>query len=191
MFKTLTIASVIALSAAAPGFAGSLAEPAVTPEPMVPVVPVLSTDWTGFYVGAQGLAGLGDHSTLGSYSFWGLGGQAGYLSDMGSFVIGGEVNFEYDSADTFADPIYRAGADLIAGYDAGDFLPHVTLGGALIKSDAFGPDWYPGVAAGAGVSFMATDSVMLTGRYQFSYYPDVNTDTLSTHAFKAMVSMRF
>lgn len=155
MIKKLLATSAVALFAAAPAVAGTLQDPIVEPAPMAPVV-APSADWSGFYIGANGSMGI-----TGGTTYWGAGAHAGYLHDMGQFVLGGEVNYHY----VFTPATdHLIGFDAILGYDAGMVMPHVTLGGSyLVGANLFG------VSAGAGVSVKATDNIILTARYRYTY----------------------
>ncbi len=167
MLKKLLATTAIVLGASAPAFAGSLAEPVVEPMPVIDIV-APTTDWTGWYAGVQG----------GAMVFPGVipggGVHVGYLNDMGDFVVGGELSYN------FGWPVFhRLGADLILGYDAGDVMPHVTVGGAFTFPVGLG------ASAGAGLSVMASDNIMLTGRYRFTWYG------FPTHEVGVGVSYRF
>jgi len=174
MIKKFLATTAIAAVTAMPAVAGTLADPVVEP----PVMPVYEpeTDWSGFYIGANGAAGI---VNPGAVMYYGGGAHAGYLNDMGDFVIGAELNYNYvvNSND------HLFGLDAILGYDAGSIMPHVTVGGAYVVNPAVF-----GVTAGAGLSVMASDSVMLTARYRFGWDP-VGGNTM--HHGTAMVSFKF
>ncbi len=169
MLKKLLATTIIALGASAPAVAGTIAEPAVEPMPVIDIVAPAS-DWTGFYAGVQG-------SVIAFPVLRGGGGvHVGYLNDMGDYVIGGELNYN------FLFPLWhRVGAEAILGYDGGDVMPHVTLGAAFLV-----PPGIFGASAGAGLSVMASDNVMLTGRYRFTWFGGP-----TTHEVTAAVSYRF
>jgi len=157
MMKKFLATSAIALLAGFPAVAGSLADPVVDPVPVMPVYEPVS-DWTGFYAGAN--AGIG---ITGGTTYWGAGVHAGYLHDMGDVVLGGELSYNY----VFAPAVdHLIGFDAILGYDAGDVMPHVTLGGSYLV----GPNLF-GLSAGAGLSIKASEDIILTGRYRFTYEP--------------------
>lgn len=173
MSRMLLTTTSIALLAAMPAVAGSLADPVVDPVPTFDVAEPVS-DWSGFYAGLNGTAVVDGGTT-----FLGFGAQAGYLHDMGDFVIGGEVNYSYLPG----APAHVFGADAIFGYDAGNVMPHLTVGGTYVS-----PASFAGVSAGAGLSVKATDNIILTGRYRYSYYPAPAT---SLHQGIVAVSYRF
>jgi len=173
MSRMLLTTTSIALLAAMPAVAGSLADPVVDPAPTFEVAEPVS-DWSGFYAGLNG-TGVVDGGT----TFLGFGAQAGYLHDMGDFVVGGEVNYSYLPG----GPAHIAGVDAIFGYDAGDVMPHLTVGGTYLW-----PSNFAGVSAGAGLSVKATDNIILTARYRYSYYPNPAS---SLHQGILAVSYRF
>jgi len=167
--KNVMIASVVASLTATASFAGGIAEPVMTVAPAAPVAvaaPVVMTnDWSGFYAGAQVGFGqveaeLGDESIDEDLTSYGV--QAGYLYDLGKFVVGGEAAYgqlDVDGADDNAD-VLRAG--VIAGYDAGRFLPYVTAGYANLDTDGVDDDGY---YYGAGVDYAVTSKVRVGVEY--------------------------
>ena len=131
MKKYLGSAAISALLAA-PAFAGNLQEPVVEPIIAAPVQVQPISDWTGFYVGGQ--LGYCEASGADEDVSGGLGGlHAGYLYDLGQWVIGGELDYDWaDMSDTFGgvevkvDEIARL--KLIGGYDLGNGLLYATAG---------------------------------------------------------------
>ena len=175
IMKTLT-ATAVAMFAAVPAIAGNVAPPVIAPAPTMPA-PAPVSDWTGFYAGVNGAVGI---VNPGATTYWGGGVHAGYLYDSGDFVVGGELSYNYVAAPA-NDHLF--GADLILGYDAGMVMPHVTLGGSyLVNPNLFG------VSAGAGLSVKATENVILTGRYRYTYEPAGGN---SLHQGIAALSFRF
>lgn len=164
MLHRMTLAAVAAL-AAGPVLAGGFAQPVIVPAPAAPVLvapsPVIVTsDWSGFYVGGQ--LGYGRLSTdfsaedereifegellQGSGPLFGV--HAGYMFDFGRLVLGAELDYdktqiELEPGDDFpggavedigqVDSVARA--KLRVGYDAGRFLPYVTAGLARVTFD--------------------------------------------------------
>jgi outer membrane immunogenic protein len=182
------IASVIASLTATASFAGGIAEPIVTVAPAAPVVvaaPVVMTnDWSGFYAGAQ--VGFGDVEFSGdaipsaSEDLTSYGVQAGYLYDLGKFVVGGEVayaNLDLDETDSDA---YALRAGVIAGYDAGRFLPYLTAGYANLNIDDGAADVNDGgYYYGAGVDYAVTSNVRVGVEYlehEFDNFDDSGND---------------
>ncbi|SFA78244.1 Opacity protein [Poseidonocella pacifica] len=202
--KKFSIALALATTAlAAPAFAGSLAEPQVEPVPMQPAAPVIaSTDWTGFYAGGQiGTlnAEIDDTDFEGDSETYGI--HAGYNYDLGNFVVGGEL--DWDSADADLEDGASAGtiesiarAKLKAGYDAGPALIYATAGAAQMRLDdtAAGlDDTQTGSFYGAGVSYMATDSILVGGevlKHDFNDLDDVDVDADAT-TFSLRASYKF
>ncbi len=142
-------------------FAGSLDQPIASPPPptapVAPPAPVqLGGDWTGGYAGVQ--LGYGDISgTGGADGDDILGGvHAGYDYDFGTFVLGGEV--DYDSADidltggASVDSVARL--KLRAGYDFGRFLGYATAGVADVDT-SLGSE--SGEFYGLGVAYQISD----------------------------------
>ena len=152
MKKYLRYAAIPALLAA-PAFAGNLQEPIVEPVIAAPIQIQPISDWTGFYLGGQ--VGYGSTSTIfvnegendlftGSDDLTGgFGGlHVGYLYDIGQWVLGGELDYDWadisrtfdgfdvigfpTSTDVKIDEIYRL--KLLAGYDLGQGLIYATAG---------------------------------------------------------------
>lgn len=140
-------------------FAGSLSdapvEVPVAPPPPAPVA--ISGDWTGFYTGLQlGYADVDGPGTLdGSDNSFGF--HAGYDYDFGSWVVGGEI--DYDKTDVDLDG-GAANLDSVArlkikgGYDLGRTLIYATAGAARADTSVGNET---GPFAGLGVSYQVTD----------------------------------
>jgi opacity protein-like surface antigen len=155
----ILLAATLAGNAA---FAGGVTEPAAPPVQVVPTAPV-ATDWTGAYGGIQlefGNAtiqpGPPDPDFSGSF----VGVFAGYRVDLGSIVVGGELDYvtgELTSTSPGSvDDILRAGLEV--GYDAGPALFYATAGWATVGlTDPVGSTSNSGAFYGAGVDFMLTD----------------------------------
>lgn len=138
MVKTTTMAVFAAASMATSLSAGSLAEPVAAPTPApVAVAPApirRGGEWTGFYGGAQ--LGYGQVETPAFTDdaddlLYGL--HAGYNYDLGNFVVGAEVDYDWTQISDSGSGIDLdnvARFKVRAGYDAGDLLPYVTLGAA-------------------------------------------------------------
>lgn len=184
MLKQLALASTLALAPVGMAQAGSLQEPIIVAPPAAVYVDP-GRDWSGFYAGINGAYGIINPP---AFDYYGLGVHAGYLADMGSFVVGGEVNYEYVTVPTPAATLHRIGGDLILGYDAGDFLPHITAGASGLALTGGGV-WNMGLSAGAGASVMVGDNIMLTGRYRYTHYNAFGG--INAHGGKLMVSFRF
>ena len=182
-------------------FAGNLAAPIVAPAPVVPVAPmtiVPSNDWTGFYIGGQYNTGdvdlSGDLNQDGNDDaadalldstddIDGFGVHAGYLRDLGTFVVGGEFDYDMLEIDGGGDAdVMRLKG--IAGYDLGRFMPYLTAGAANIDVDGLDDDivgFY-----GLGGKYAITDSLLVGAEYLVHNGDDfadtginVDVDTLS------------
>ncbi|WP_375264035.1 outer membrane protein, partial [Palleronia sp.] len=127
IFLTVTIASAFAGTSAV---AGGIAEPVVEQPVIIPAAdPVPVSDWTGPYVGLQLGTGSVDSDGADEVDISTAGVQAGYLYDMGRFVLGGELdyaNVNFDDDSTFDADGNIARLKLRAGYDAGRVLPYLT-----------------------------------------------------------------
>ena len=164
----LSAAALLATGSAA--FAGGLSEPVMTAPAPVAAAPVamapMSADWSGFYVGGQyGLGTVeagGVENDLKSY-----GVQAGYLYDLGSFVVGGEAAYAaLDVDDVDSDGSYVARAGVLAGYDAGRFMPYVTGGYAYLNAeDGISSASDSGYYYGVGATYAVTDSINVGVEY--------------------------
>jgi outer membrane immunogenic protein len=158
-YTLIGLMSATALGGAA--HAGSLADSPVeapvyspAPAPMA-VAPV--GEWTGFYTGLQlGYADVDGPGALdgdnGTYGF-----HAGYDYDFGSFVLGGELDYDKTDVDlggvTTIDSVARA--KLKAGYDLGSTLVYATAGAARADIDGIGDE--SGNFYGIGANYMITD----------------------------------
>jgi hypothetical protein len=133
--KISTIAAALSVLAAGQAVAGG-PEVVVEETQVVPAAaPAPGFDWTGFYVGAT--LGYGDvETTTATADSNAYGLQAGYLRDLGNFVLGGEIAFVTGDFDEFPDTDFDSTRlKLIGGYAAGRFLPYVFLGVSDYKID--------------------------------------------------------
>ena len=178
-----TVFALPLIMAGGVAMAGGLAEPVetVVPTPVVTQPPVMRvSDWTGFYAGAQlGYGQVDADAPIEPDDADGAlyGVHAGYMYDLGSVVLGAELdydgtNIEFDTPDAELESVARA--KLRVGYDAGDWLPYVTLGGARATVDGDDTD---GDFAGLGVAYRVSDSVLVGGEVLKHQFDDVETDT--------------
>ena len=129
MFKISSF-SAIAIALASAANAGGIAPTPV--EPMVET-PVYSAaplaDWSGFYIGGTIAGGRLDNGVE-TLDTRGFGVQAGYLADLGNYVVGGELAYMKGETtdDTIDGDLTSTRLKAIGGYDAGSWLPYVTLG---------------------------------------------------------------
>jgi outer membrane immunogenic protein len=161
----IVAASVMATQAYA---SGPVDIPVVIVEPPAPV-----SDWTGFYAGIH--VGIGNAKDsiflpLGGVDFNAVGLHAGYLSDMGSLVIGGEVSVDRIRT-PFATGINftHANIDAILGYDAGDIMPFVFIGADTLNSTIL-PTSQNGYSIGVGLTAKVTDNFSVTGKYRYTRF---------------------
>jgi len=161
MLKTGSIAAFViaaATTAQAGGLQPTPAEPVVQ---TAPYIAPMQTDWTGGYVGLSIVGGHLESGPLESDTR-GFGLQAGYLTDLGSFVVGGELAYVRGEPtdDGFSGDFNATRLKGIAGYNAGSFLPYATLGVSQLEGDgtkdtamlygvgvkyAFNPNWVAGL----------------------------------------------
>ncbi|MFA5581537.1 MAG: porin family protein [Paracoccaceae bacterium] len=190
--KILAYAAAATLTAGT-AFAGGLAAPVITAEP-VAAAPA-AADWTGFYAGLN--YGTGTRSIpfdsfdadtfVVETDFDGFGIHAGYLRDFGQYVLGAELDYSAitmgDDADT-TDVLRLRG---IAGYDLGRVLPYATLGLAKVTTPDDLSD--TGIVYGIGVDYLVTERISLGLEYtrmNISEFEgesfDVETDTVRIRA---------
>lgn len=198
----LVMLSTVAILAGSTAFAGG-AGPAPAPiaQPVAPL-PVASTDWTGGYAGAS--LGYGDVEVqddeldLTADGDGGIGGLfAGYQYDLGSIVLGAELdlntsNIDLDNDAGSLDQVHRL--KLRAGYDAGKALIYGVAGAAYAKVDA-GPEDVSetGYVVGGGVDYMLTDNVIAGGEvlyHNFDEFDGSSTDVDAT-TVQARISYKF
>ena len=145
----------LACGLAGQAFAGGIAEP--TPEPVVVVTaePAASFDWTGFYAGVSATDGDGAAATF-STGTGGYGVHVGYLHDLGSFALGGELAYSKADLDDLPGTITSTSVKVIGGYSAGRFLPYAFVGLSDVE------------LSGAGLTFSDTvTNYGLGARYAF------------------------
>lgn len=190
MKSSLFAAAALAASSTA-ALAGGYVAPVVEAPVVAPVaVAVAPTyNWSGAYVGAQigrvdgtlkypeVLARDNQDVTGNSY-----GVHAGYLHDFGRFVGGAEISWnKLDSVDfDGVDESYSGSmlqGKLMAGYNAGRFLPYVSLGGSQVTikdvlangSDVDTSGWFVGV----GAKFAVTDNFLIGAEVQRHRFGEV------------------
>lgn len=198
--------------AAAPVFAGGLAEPIMTPvlapAPVAePVAPLLG--WGGFYAGGQ--FGKVDSTTdTGSispevefeFSETSFGVHVGYMYDLGNIVLAAELDydvftlgegdfivngnqlgtFEYD------EDASTARLKLRAGYNFGRFLPYATAGVARLSLD---DESYNGSFYGAGVAFKATENILVGAEFLRQTFDDTDAGDVEADRLSLRGSYRF
>ena len=124
-----------------------------------PTLAQADENWTGLYAGAQ--VGISNLSALGvgdTDTTYGL--HVGYNHDMGSFVLGGELDYstaEYSVGGVSGD-IDTTRLKLKGGYDAGRALVYGVVGFASLDDRTSSESGY---TIGLGVSFKATENIIV------------------------------
>jgi opacity protein-like surface antigen len=186
-----------ALTASAGGLAEPVVEAVPVPAPAPAPVVYAGSDWSGFYVGGQlGYADFqadpfADDTNGGTY-----GVHAGYNYDFGSFVLGGEIDYDVaditDSAtDITVDNITRL--KLRAGYDAGAFMPYLTAGAVRAETSGALAETDDGAFAGLGVDYNFSDNIRIGAevlQHQFEDFGGSGVDIDAT-TIGARVSYTF
>lgn len=118
-------------------------------------------DWTGISLG--GSLGWNDASgpglLQGEDSSFGL--HLGYDRDFGNYVLGGEIELEHSDLNlgtVTVDSVSRI--KLRAGYDFGDALGYVTLGGASADTSVGSES---GTVFGLGLSYSVSEQFSIGG----------------------------
>lgn len=193
--KILATTAVLAVISA-PAFAGSVSVPVQEPVVIAPApVYQANDDWTGGYVGAQ--LGYGQLDTPANGDAEGvLGGvHAGYLYDLGSMVVGGEI--DYNAADMEASVGTGQIEDLArvklkAGYDLGRTLVYGQVGGAYAQGTLNGAEQDgTGYVVGLGTAYKVSDSVSVGGEVNYQDISDFGGGDLSGTTATARVSFHF
>ena len=186
MKRILTLAVAATTLAAAPALAGSpeLSLPGDTVTQAAPFTGGSSPDWTGFYGGAQIGFGSVDTNISGSSDDIIGGLTAGYDFDLGDWVVGGGIDYDFadiDVANGAADleSVFRA--KLRGGYKIGNGLLYATGGYALADTDTLGSD--DGYFVGGGYEHLVTESFSVGGEvlwHEFDNYNSTLTDVTAT-----------
>lgn len=195
--KRLLVTSTVAVLMANGSIvsAGNIEAPVVTAPPTAPVfVPdTYSNDWSGFYAGGSiGFADVDEDAAAFVDSGATYGVHGGYDYDFGDFVIGGELElsgFDVSNGGTNVDSVARA--KVRAGYDAGSYLPYVTVGvaqlstGGALTGDDTGPVY------GLGMDYRLTDDIRLGGEILKHEFNNFDGSGLDLDATTAAVRMAF
>ena len=176
----LTLGIILGLTAA-PAFAGGFAEPIATPPVAAPVIIAapapMSADWTGFYAGAQlGYGQLKSDAIVDEPKDLLYGVHAGYLYDLGSIVLGAELDYDMTNIG-FAAPAVDldsvARFKLRAGYDAGAFQPYLTAGVAQATVSGALDGTSDGQFAGLGVDYQLSNNFRVGGEVLAHQFDDL------------------
>lgn len=156
MKSIVTFAALAAF--AAPAFAGGIAEPVVEAPVTVAAAPAPGMDWTGFYAGLSVLRGTASNDGgLTETDTDGFGAQIGYLRDLGTFVVGGELAYVSGEFDAFVEDWNSTRLKLIGGYDAGRVLPYAFVGLSNYEVEDVESDTV--TIYGVGAKFALTDKL--------------------------------
>lgn len=214
MKRLLTTATLTVFAGAGGAFAGSLAEPVVTPPVLAPEI--VSADWTGAYAGIQlGYGNLnvanqidrdGDGDVDAADETFAFGGgldgdgaiggaHIGYMHDFGNFVAGGELDYNAANIDigTIGELDSVALAKLKLGYDMGQTLVYGVLGAAKADINVGGTDFSEnGYVAGFGVDYLVSENVVLGGEVLYhDFGDDFDGLDLSADATTVQVKMSY
>ncbi len=192
MFGRLTLAFPAAAMAVAVSTTLGIA-PAAAQTPGL----VYDADWTGPYAGLQFGRSIADMSSGddGTGSAFGL--QAGYRNDFGSFVLGGEVQYDWTHLELgdgqgSVDSLGRLKVD--AGYGVGSWLFYGTFGATRAAAEFEGDDYDEwGWLAGFGVDYMVTEPIAIGFEVQhhgFGELGDTGRDFDAT-TVEAGITFRF
>ncbi|WP_372572870.1 outer membrane protein [Ruegeria jejuensis] len=155
--------------------------------------PALAEDWTGVYGGfalgytdVDGPGGTGGNDVS-------FGPHIGYDYDFGSFVLGGE--FEYNRTNinlggSAGELDYIGRLKLRGGYDFGNALGYVVVGAARAETSGASDT---GAVYGIGIAVPVTDRLEIGGeilRHNFSDLNDASGD-FDTDTFNLRTTFRF
>lgn len=159
------------------------------------------TDWSGIYAGGYYSTGTGEDVNLGTWvlkddgTFYGA--FAGYRSDFGSYVIGGEVatSLAVDVAEAAA-PSWTVDSildvKLTAGYDLGTVLPYAIIGYSMAEAQGFVPYSVTGTMYGVGADWMITDSIFIGAEYNYRFMEGaINSYTIELESYLVRAGYRF
>lgn len=140
-------------------------------------------DWTGFYVGGQiGNANV-DTSLMGVDGSDVIGGLiAGYDYDLGTWVIGGGIDYDWSDTDlsgaATVERVFRLKAH--AGYKINDGLLYGVGGYADAETDTLGSSdgWF----LGAGYEHRVTDQISVGGEILYHEFDDFNNTGIDVDA---------
>jgi len=191
--KTPLIAAAIAI-AGAPALAGSTEPPVIEP-PVTQAAPLPVTtgpDWTGFYAGAQlGYADI-DTNVSGSNGDVIGGLVAGYDLDLGNWVVGGGLDYDFADisvANGAADVESVFRAKLRGGYKLGDGLLYGTGGYAMADTDTLGSD--DGYFIGAGYEHLVTENLSVGGEVLYHEFDNYNSTPVDVDATTVQIRGTF
>ena len=197
------IAAVIfpAVLSAPAGDAGGVAEPVIeaapAPAPVMAAPIPIGNDWTGFYAGGQlGLGEMTSDALTSDPNGLTYGVHAGYLYDLGSWVLGGEIDYDLTNIEEETDNIALdsvARGKIRLGYDAGLWMPYLTGGIAQASTSGDLDASDTGAFGGIGLDYMLADGIRVGAevlQHRFEDFNDIGSDIEATTA-SARVSFEF
>lgn len=147
------------------------------------------TDWGGAYVGAQVSYATSDATSDGTDERFdgsgaGFGLHAGYRFDFGSWVAGGELDYNRTSLD-YDDVPSDIGIDSLAyvkltgGADFGPLLAYGTVGRVFadLSSEGFGDVDGQGWFAGVGGHYRISDRFSIGAEYKHGWLRDFDASS--------------
>lgn len=155
--------------------------------------PVWAEDWTGAYAGfsfgytdAEGPADSSGNDTT-------FGAHVGYDRDFGSFVLGGEVEYNWLSlnlSDNQGSLDNTASLKLRGGYDFGPALGYVVVGATRAETST---DSDTAAVYGIGVAYPIGDNFVISGEALRQNFDDVTRSNggLDTNTFNLRTTFRF
>ncbi|MFT5067568.1 MAG: opacity protein-like surface antigen [Yoonia sp.] len=178
MLRQITLTSTLILGTSSAAIAGGITEPVIVaaPAPVMMAPVIISSDWTGFYAGGSlglGTVGIGDAADIDTNNY---GVHAGYLYDMGSIVLGGELEYSTLDFDALGDSTDASVLRLKGrvGYDVGAFLPYLTAGVAQLTIEDGSDVKDSGYFYGVGVDYAINDSIRVGGEILQHEFEDFN-----------------
>lgn len=155
--------------------------------------PAMAEDWTGAYAGFSFGYAEADGPNGSSGNDTAFGPFIGYDRDFGSFVLGGELEYNRLSLDLgdgegSLDSMTRL--KLRGGYDFGGAMGYVIVGAARLDASV---DNDTAAVYGIGVSYPITDRLVISGEALRQNFDDVTrTDGgLDSNVFNLRTSFRF
>lgn len=195
MTKSLLLIAAAAALAAGPVFAGSLDGTAPeTPIAQAAPAPIgTGPDWTGFYGGAEIGFGNVDTNISGSDNDIIGGIVGGYDYDLGQWVIGAGIDYDFANINVgpAADLEEILRLKLRGGYKIGDGLLYATGGYAHADTNTLGDD--DGYFIGAGYEHLVSSNFSIGGEvlyHEFNNFNSTATDIEAT-TFQVRGTFRF
>ncbi|WP_397543826.1 outer membrane beta-barrel protein [Roseovarius salis] len=185
MKRAIHMLATACLCITGPALAGSY-DPPPTPQQPAPTAP--EPDWTGFYVGSQvGALDIDTNVPTVDDRTVGAGFTAGYDYDLGRYVVGGAL--DYDWADAQLTPglavenVFRA--KMRGGVEVGsDSLVYATGGYAHAETDTLGDD--SGYFIGAGYDWRINRRLSFGAEVLYHDFDNFNGTPVDVEAMSYM-----